>query len=151
MAITVVPVTPTFAAEIGDVDLSRPLEAADVQAIKDAFTTYAVVIFPDQQLSQDQHLDFAEHFGPLETTIGVYRQKDAPLRLRKEFADVSNLNHRERALGQGQPAAYVPAREPALAHRQLVQAAAGPRFAALRALDRADRRSYRIRRRTGGL
>ena len=27
MAITVVPVTPSFAAEIGDVDLSRPLDA----------------------------------------------------------------------------------------------------------------------------
>jgi alpha-ketoglutarate-dependent 2,4-dichlorophenoxyacetate dioxygenase len=90
MAMTVVPVTPSFAAEIGDVDLSKPIEAADVAAIKDAFTTYAVLIFPDQHLSQDQHLDFAKHFGPLETTIGVYR-KDTPLRLRKEFADVSNL------------------------------------------------------------
>ena len=30
MAITVCPVTPDFAAEIGDVDLSRPLDAADV-------------------------------------------------------------------------------------------------------------------------
>ena len=90
MPMTVVPVTPSFAAEIGDVDLSKPTEAADVAAIKDAFTTYAVLIFPDQHLSQDQHLDFAKHFGPLETTIGVYR-KDTPLRLRKEFADVSNL------------------------------------------------------------
>ena len=90
MAMTVVPVTPSFAAEIGDVDLSKPIEAAAVAAIKDAFTTYAVLIFPDQHLSQDQHLDFAKHFGPLETTIGVYR-KDTPLRLRKEFADVSNL------------------------------------------------------------
>ena len=92
MAITVVPVTPSFAAEIGDVDLSRQLDPADLPAIRDAFATYAVVVFPDQQLSQDQHLDFAKHFGPLETTIGVYR-KDAPLRVRKEFADVSNLRH----------------------------------------------------------
>ena len=92
MAITVVPVTPSFAAEIGDVDLSRQLDPADLTAIRDAFATYAVVVFPDQQLSQDQHLDFAKHFGPLETTIGVYR-KDAPLRVRKEFADVSNLRH----------------------------------------------------------
>jgi alpha-ketoglutarate-dependent 2,4-dichlorophenoxyacetate dioxygenase len=90
MAITVVPVTPSLAAEIGDVHLSQPIHPVDLAAIKDAFTTYAVLIFPDQQLSQDQHLDFAQHFGPLETTIGVYR-KDTPLRLRKEFADVSNL------------------------------------------------------------
>jgi alpha-ketoglutarate-dependent 2,4-dichlorophenoxyacetate dioxygenase len=91
MAITVVPVTETFAAEVGDVDLSRPLDAADAAAIKDAFARFAVLVFPDQQLSQDQHLDFARQFGPLETTIGVYRTGDAPLRLRKELSDVSNL------------------------------------------------------------
>jgi alpha-ketoglutarate-dependent 2,4-dichlorophenoxyacetate dioxygenase len=92
LPITVAAITPSFAAEIGDVDLSRPLDPADLAAIKDAFATYAVLIFPDQQLSQDQHLDFARHFGPLETTIGVYR-KDAPLRLRQELADISNLTH----------------------------------------------------------
>ena len=91
MAINVCPVTPSFAAEIGDADLSRSLEPADLTAIRDAFTTYAVLIFPDQHLSQDQHLDFAKTFGPLETTIALYR-KDAKLRVRKEFADVSNLS-----------------------------------------------------------
>src|SRR6266446_9086092 len=99
MAITVYPVTPSFAAEIGDVDLSGRIDPADLLTIKDAFTQYAVLIFPDQHLSQDQHLDFARHFGPLETTIAVYR-KDAPLRLRKEFADVSNLNHDNEVWGK---------------------------------------------------
>src|SRR5262245_26999881 len=93
MTITVVPVTPSFAAEVGDIDLSRPLDGDDVTAVKEAFAKYAVLIFPDQHLSQDQHLDFARYFGPLETTIGVYRTSDAPLRLRKELSDVSNLNH----------------------------------------------------------
>ena len=91
MAITVCPVTPSFAAEIGDVDLSRQIAPPDLAAIKEAFVKYAVLIFPDQHLSQDQHLDFARHFGPLETTIALFR-KDQPLRVRKEFADVSNLN-----------------------------------------------------------
>jgi alpha-ketoglutarate-dependent 2,4-dichlorophenoxyacetate dioxygenase len=99
MTITVYPVTPSFAAEIGDVDLSEQVAPADLRAIKEAFTQYAVLIFPNQLLSQDQHLDFARHFGPLETTIGVYR-KDAPLRLRKEFADVSNLNHDNEVWGK---------------------------------------------------
>jgi len=99
MAITVYPITPSFAAEIGDVDLARQIDATDLQAIKAAFMQYAVLIFPDQYLSQGQHLDFAEHFGPLETTIGVYR-KDAPLRLRKEFADVSNLTHDNQVWGK---------------------------------------------------
>jgi alpha-ketoglutarate-dependent 2,4-dichlorophenoxyacetate dioxygenase len=90
MAITVCPVTQGFAAEVGDVDLSTPIAPDDVTAIKDAFSAYAVLIFPEQRLSQDQHLDFAKLFGPLETTIAVFR-KDQKLRLRPELSDVSNL------------------------------------------------------------
>jgi alpha-ketoglutarate-dependent 2,4-dichlorophenoxyacetate dioxygenase len=90
MAITVCPVTQGFAAEIGDVDLAKPIAPDDLAAIKDAFAAYAVLIFPEQRLSQDQHLDFARLFGPLETTIAVFR-KDQQLRLRPELSDVSNL------------------------------------------------------------
>src|SRR5271155_4742432 len=99
MAITVCPVTPSFAAEIGDVDLSKEIGPSDLPAIKDAFAQYAVLIFPDQQLSQDQHLDFARLFGPLETTIALFR-KDAQLRVRKEFADVSNLDTENQVWGK---------------------------------------------------
>ena len=91
MAITVQPVTPEFAAEIGDVDLSAPLAPSDARDVLDAFSKYAVLIFPDQHLSADQHLDFARLFGPLETTIALHR-KDTKLRVQKEFADVSNLD-----------------------------------------------------------
>src|SRR5499427_1833938 len=99
MAITVCPVTPGFVAEIGDIDLSTTLDPADLLAVKEAFTTYAVLIFPDQHLSQDQHLDFARSFGPLETTIALFR-KDAKLRVRKEFADVSNLDPDSKVWGE---------------------------------------------------
>jgi alpha-ketoglutarate-dependent 2,4-dichlorophenoxyacetate dioxygenase len=99
MAISVYPVTEDFAAEIGDLDLARPLDPADLAAVKAAFATYAVLIFPDQQLTQEQHLAFAALFGPLEMTIALHR-KDAPLRVRKEFADVSNLNHKDRVWRQ---------------------------------------------------
>ena len=99
MTVTVAPVTPNFAAEIGDVDLARPLDAADVEAIKQAFWKYSVVVFPDQHLDADQHLTFARHFGPLESTIAVYRP-DEPLRIRPEFADVSNLDHDGKVWGE---------------------------------------------------
>src|SRR5579863_3210502 len=99
MAITVCPVTESFAAEIGDIDLSRPIEPADLAAVKEAFSRYAVLVFPDQHLSDDQHLDFARHFGPLETTIALFR-KDAKLRVRKEFADVSNLDSENEMWGK---------------------------------------------------
>src|ERR1700736_333151 len=112
MSVTVVPLTESFAAEVGDIDLSQPVAPSDLATINDAFAKYAVLIFPDQRLSQGQHLEFAELFGPLENTIGVYRKdaplqttigvyrKAAPLRLPTELADVSNLNHENEVWGK---------------------------------------------------
>ena len=90
MTIFVCPVTPGFVAEIGDVDLSKPLGAADEAAIKDAFWKYAVLIFPQQELTPQQHIDFAKRLGPVETDR-VLDQKVTPHRLEPSFADISNL------------------------------------------------------------
>jgi alpha-ketoglutarate-dependent 2,4-dichlorophenoxyacetate dioxygenase len=88
---TVFPVNTSFGAEIGDVDLAQPLSGEDRAGIEQAFDHYAVLVFPDQHLTIDQHLDFARNFGPLETTIHAARS-DAQLRVRAEIADVSNLS-----------------------------------------------------------
>ena len=92
MGITVWPATPGFAAEIGDVDLSRELSAGDLAGIKQAFWDYGVLIFPEQELTEDEHLAFASQFGPLEQV--VFLKMNVKLRLRPELADVSNLNSR---------------------------------------------------------
>jgi hypothetical protein len=60
---------------------------AEIEAL---FHRYSVLIFPGQDLSIDQHLDFARRFGPLETTIHA-TPKDAQLRVSAEIADVANL------------------------------------------------------------
>jgi alpha-ketoglutarate-dependent 2,4-dichlorophenoxyacetate dioxygenase len=99
MAITICPVTASFGAEIGDVDLSRPLDPAEVAAIKQAFWDYAVLIFPGQELSEEQHTEFARNFGPLETTIAALNP-GAKLRLRTDLADISNLNAQSEIWGE---------------------------------------------------
>lgn len=91
MAINIYPVTDNFAAEVG-VDLKQ-LGTEDIVSIKDAFWRYAVLIFPEQNLTEEQHLSFAKHFGPIELTVSANRP-DAKLRLRPELVDVSNLNSR---------------------------------------------------------
>lgn len=91
MSITIYPITAEFVAEVGDVDLAAPLAAADLAAIKAAFWKYAVLIFPDQRLTQEQHLAFAAQFGPLEAGTGIGR-KGKPLRIHGKLADVSNLD-----------------------------------------------------------
>jgi alpha-ketoglutarate-dependent 2,4-dichlorophenoxyacetate dioxygenase len=90
MAVTIMPVTPDFVAEIGDVDLRQPLPAADLAAIKDAFWTYAVLIFPQQDITPEQQLAFAECIGPIETERTLDPQA-TPSRFPGVFADISNL------------------------------------------------------------
>ena len=97
MAITVQPITPDFAAEVGDVVLGKPLAADDLAAIRAAFTKYAVLVFPDQEFDDESQLDFARHFGPLETTVFKAR-KDHKLRLHENMADVGNLDAENRIL-----------------------------------------------------
>ena len=58
-----------------------------------------MLIFPDQHLSTDQHLEFARNFGPLETSIHATRS-DAKLRVRPEIGDVSNLEPGEAIWGE---------------------------------------------------
>lgn len=99
MGISIFPITESFAAEIGDVDLAAPLVPAELAAIKQAFWTYAVLIFPAQNLTEQQHLDFAACFGPLETSVAALNGK-ARLRLRADLADVSNLNSRNEIWGK---------------------------------------------------
>jgi len=90
MSVTIWPVTEAFAAEVGDVDLTQPLAAADLAAIQAAFWKYAVLIFPEQDLTQAQHLAFSGLFGPVETDRTL-DPRATPSRFSGSFADISNL------------------------------------------------------------
>ena len=100
MGITIEPVTPTFVAEVGDMDLAAPLAGDVLEEIKEALWHYAVLVFPDQALTPDQHVAFAQHFGPLETDTAQGR-KVSQARLGDSFADVSNLDHENKVWAEG--------------------------------------------------
>lgn len=90
MTITVCPVGDDFVAEVCDVDLASP--SPDVLAeIKQAFWRYAVLVFPGQQFTQDQHVEFAKNFGPMDHSVIKKAVADQKLRVREDIADVSNL------------------------------------------------------------
>lgn len=64
--LTLTPLTPTIGAEVGGIDLRQPLEAGQVGAIRQALLDWKVLFFRDQEITTDQHLDFARNFGGLE-------------------------------------------------------------------------------------
>jgi alpha-ketoglutarate-dependent 2,4-dichlorophenoxyacetate dioxygenase len=91
MAVDIWPVTDDFVAEVGDVDLAS-LSDDDFAAIEEAFERYAVLVFPDQHLSQDAHIAFARRFGPIDRSMITQMDGTKP-RVPVEIADVSNLDH----------------------------------------------------------
>ena len=96
MTLSIHAVTPDFVAEVGDVALNK-VSPEDLAAIREAFTKYAVLVFPDQEFDDESQLAFARHFGPLETTVFMAR-KGHNLRLHQNMADVGNLDAENRIL-----------------------------------------------------
>jgi taurine dioxygenase len=64
--LTILPMTPTIGAEVEGIDLSRPLDASTVSALRRALLDWKVLFFRDQDITTDQHLAFARNFGDLE-------------------------------------------------------------------------------------
>jgi taurine dioxygenase len=63
--IQVRPVSSTVGAEIGGVDLARPLSADTVDEIRHALFEFGVVFFRDQEITPEQHVAFAQRFGEI--------------------------------------------------------------------------------------
>ena len=70
MPISVRPLTPAFGAEITNVDLTRALNDATFAEVENAFETYSVLVFPQQNLTDESQIAFSSRFGALETTQG---------------------------------------------------------------------------------
>jgi taurine dioxygenase len=64
-AIEVNPVTPRIGAEIGGIDLTRPLSNRQVEDLHRALAEHQVLFFRDQVLDLERHKILGRHFGAL--------------------------------------------------------------------------------------
>jgi taurine dioxygenase len=78
--IQVTPSSPACGAEISGIDVSKPLSAHEVSAIREAWNKHLVLVFRGQQVSQDDQLRFASYFGDL----GSRKKAPEALRARAE-------------------------------------------------------------------
>ena len=60
------PIHPEFGARISGVDLSRPLDETSFAQIDDAINRYSLLLFEDQHMNDEAHLEFTRRFGQLE-------------------------------------------------------------------------------------
>jgi alpha-ketoglutarate-dependent 2,4-dichlorophenoxyacetate dioxygenase len=91
MTIDIRPLTPNFAGEVSGVDLTRALTASEVAALEAGMDRFAVLVYHDQAVTDEQQKEFSLNFGKLEQTEGGTIAAAKDQRLGAFMADVSNL------------------------------------------------------------
>jgi alpha-ketoglutarate-dependent 2,4-dichlorophenoxyacetate dioxygenase len=81
-----------FAAEVEGLNMAKPLSRDDAAAIHAAMDRYAVLVFHDQDVDDEQQLAFTRSLGDIEHAIGTSLRAPDDYRLPTTFADVSNLD-----------------------------------------------------------
>ena len=74
--LTVRPMTWTIGAEIDGVDASKPVPGAVAQDLNDLLNKWKVIFFRDQDITPQQHIEFAGTFGPVIGDYDVARDPD---------------------------------------------------------------------------
>ena len=80
-----------FVGEVSGLDLRRPLTKEEAREIEAAMDKYAVLVFHDQDITDEQQMAFALNFGERENPRGGNVTKKEDLRLDSRLNDVSNL------------------------------------------------------------
>jgi alpha-ketoglutarate-dependent 2,4-dichlorophenoxyacetate dioxygenase len=83
---------PCFAAEVDGIDMRKPLSPDEVTAIHEGMNEYAVLVFHDQDIDDDQQLAFTRSLGELEGSTRASLRDADDYRLPATFNDVSNLD-----------------------------------------------------------
>lgn len=96
--IEISPVAGALGAEISGVDLSQPLDAETVAAIRQALLDHLVIFFRDQQLDPKSYMAFAKCFGtpieyPLVKGIDGYPEITEIVKLEHERVNFGGIWH----------------------------------------------------------
>lgn len=86
-----------FAGEVLGLDLSRPLNAGDFARIHRAHLAHPVLVFREQRITPQQHIDFSRRFGPLQ----IHVLRNFQLAGHPEILVVSNIVENGQPIGLG--------------------------------------------------
>lgn len=83
---------PGFAGLVEGIDLGQPLRPEDRSRLEAAIDRYAVLVFRDQDITNEQQLAFTRQLGELEPAYAVPGDNVQVGRIPSEINDVSNLD-----------------------------------------------------------
>ncbi|MET3393854.1 TauD/TfdA dioxygenase family protein [Variovorax atrisoli] len=89
-------------AEILGLDISKPIGTEDFARIHKAHLDHHVLVFRNQQITPQEHIDFSRRFGPLEIhVLHQFQLKNHP-----EILIVSNIKENGEPIGLGDAGVY---------------------------------------------
>jgi alpha-ketoglutarate-dependent 2,4-dichlorophenoxyacetate dioxygenase len=91
MSVAIRQIHPVFVGEVTGIDLTRALLPPEVAAVEAGMDRYAVLVFRDQKITDEQQMVFSRNFGPLEDARGGNITRPEDRRLAVGMNDVSNL------------------------------------------------------------
>ena len=91
MTISIRQIHPVFVGEVSGIDIAKPLSREDVAVIEAGMDRYAVLVYHDQEITDEQQMAFSRNFGELENARGGNVTKPEDKRLVDGMNDVSNL------------------------------------------------------------
>src|SRR3954462_10434767 len=91
MTITIRQLHPHFFGEVSGVDLRKPLTPQEARDIEAGMDKYAVLLFRNQDITDEQQMAFALNFGERENPRGGNITKQEDYRLTSGLNNVSNL------------------------------------------------------------
>jgi uncharacterized protein YdeI (YjbR/CyaY-like superfamily) len=151
MTVSIRQLHPHFFGQVTGVDLRKPLTPQEARDIEAGMDKYAVLLFRNQDISDDQQLVFARNFGERENARGGTVTKKEDYRLTSGLNDVSNLGKDGNPLPRDHRTHLFQSRQLPVAFRQLVPPDSGEVLAAVGARGQPQGRQYRIRRHARGL
>jgi alpha-ketoglutarate-dependent 2,4-dichlorophenoxyacetate dioxygenase len=92
MSLRVETIRPDFVAEIGGIDISRPLTPTMMATLWEASDAHAVLVFRGQTLGDDEQIAFAKNFGEPRRAPFTFGVSVKPRLERPEMLDISNLD-----------------------------------------------------------
>jgi alpha-ketoglutarate-dependent 2,4-dichlorophenoxyacetate dioxygenase len=96
----IAPIGSEFVAAVDGIDLRQPPDAATVAAIHASMDRYAVLVFHNQRISDDEQIAFAKRLGKIELNTRNNVTRLDQRRLSTEMSDISNLDKEGRMLAR---------------------------------------------------
>ncbi len=94
MSIAIRPLHAVFAGEVTGIDLRQPASRADVAAVEAGMDRFAVLVFPRQEITDEEQQAFTDNFGKPNPKQGGNITGPEQKRLRSGIGDLSNLDEK---------------------------------------------------------